>query len=179
MLDEGAAGCGEGRTASDVVVSTGDGQVNQHGARHDGESTMAIVGGCLCGRVRYEVSGQLSNVDHCHCSMCRRQHGAAFATYADCNPDDFKWISGEDLVKVYETPSGDGWCFCSECGSSLAGTTKGRITSITLGTVDGDPGIRPESHIFVGSKASWDEINDDLPQFDERRPDTWRPPSKA
>jgi hypothetical protein len=111
--------------------------------------------------------------------MCRRQHGAAFATYAEFEPGDFRWTSGEDLVKVYETLTGAGWCFCGECGSSLAGTVKGKIATITLGTVEGDPGTRPESHIFVGSKAPWLEINDNLPQFDARPPDTWKPPSKA
>ena len=140
---------------------------------------MTIAGGCLCGKVRYQISGQLYDVSHCHCSMCRRQHGAVFATYADFDADDFSWISGEDLVKVYETASGEGWCFCRECGSSLAGSSNGKITSITLGTVEGDPGIRPESHIFTGSKARWHEINDDLPQFDEWPPDTWKPPSRT
>lgn len=104
--------------------------------------------------------------------MCRRQHGAAFATYADFDPDDFKWTSGDELVKIYEASPGGGWCFCSECGSSLAGTVEGRITSITLGTVEGDPGVKPGAHIFTGSRARWHEINDDLPQFDERPPDT-------
>ncbi|MBT9317993.1 GFA family protein [Leptothoe spongobia] len=94
-------------------------------------------------------------------------------------PLDFRWVSGEDLVKVYETSQGGGWCFCRECGSSLAAADQGRITGITLGTVEGDPGITPESHIFVGSKAQWYEINDDLPQFEERPPDTWASPSKA
>ncbi len=139
---------------------------------------MAIKGRCLCGKVRYEVTGPLFDADHCHCSMCRRQHGAAFATYAGFNPGDFIWIAGEDLIKVYETSLGGGWCFCSECGSTLAGTDKGKITTVTLGTVEGDPGIKPESHIFVGSKAQWHEINDDLPQFEERPPDTWEPSSK-
>ena len=100
--------------------------------------------------------------------MCRRQHGAAFSTYADFTPGDFKWISGEKLVKIYETASGAGWCFCRECGSTLAGNQNGRITSITLGTVAGDPGTRPAFHIFVGSKAPWHEITDKLPQFEER-----------
>ncbi len=139
---------------------------------------MTTKGACLCGKVRYEISGDLYDVSHCHCSMCRRQHGAAFATYADFDPGDFKWTSGEELVKVYATETGEGWCFCSVCGSTLAGSAKGRITSITLGSVDGDPGIAPESHIFVGSKASWHEINDDLPRFDEWPPAGWRPPSK-
>jgi hypothetical protein len=129
---------------------------------------LAIKGGCLCGKVRYEVTGHLIEADHCHCSMCRRQHGAAFATYADLNPVDFRWASGEKLVKVYEPSPHGGWCFCSECGSSLAGTFNGKVTSITLGTVEGDPGINPGSHIFVGSKAHWYELCDDLPQFDER-----------
>lgn len=131
---------------------------------------MTIRGSCLCGQVRYEISGPLLNVDHCHCSMCRRQHGAAFATYADCDPDDFCWIAGEELVKIYETSPGGGWCFCRECGSTLAGTDNGKVTSITLGTIEGDPGVKPESHIFVGSKARWYEITDALPQFEERPP---------
>jgi len=143
------------------------------------KTEVTIKGGCLCGRVRYEITGPLFDADNCHCSMCRRQHGAAYSTYAEINPGDFKWLSGEDYVKVYETLAGAGWCFCSECGSSLAGTEEGRITTVTLGTVEGDPGVKPESHIFVGSKAQWHEINDDLPQFEERPSDTWKPPSKA
>jgi hypothetical protein len=129
---------------------------------------MTIQGGCLCGKVRYQINGPLFDADHCHCSMCRRQHGAAFATYADLAPDDFKWIAGQDLVRIYATPAGAGWCFCRECGSSLAGTVDGKITSIALGSVEGDPGIRPAAHIFTGSKADWHEITDDLPQYDAR-----------
>ena len=136
------------------------------------KTTAFSKGECLCGRVRYEITGPLFDADHCHCSMCRRQHGAAFATYANFNPDDFSWTSKEDHLKVYETSTGNGWCFCSNCGSTLGGTEKGRVTSVTLGTIKGDPGIRPASHIFVGSKAQWDEINDDLPQFEGRPPDT-------
>lgn len=127
-----------------------------------------IKGGCLCGKVSYEVSGPLIDADHCHCSMCRRQHGAAFSTYAAFNPGDFSWITGEDLIKVYEAQTGGGWCFCRECGSTLAGTDKGKVTSVTLGSIEGDPGVKPMSHIFVGSKAQWYEITDDLPQFKER-----------
>ena len=128
-------------------------------------SQTTVTGGCLCGEVRYRISGPLHNADHCHCSMCRRQHGAAFATYADFNSEDFQWLSGAALIKIYETPSGAGWCFCSECGSTLAGSENGNITSVALGTVEGDPGIRPGSHIFAGSGAQWYEISDGLPQF--------------
>ena len=127
-----------------------------------------VKGGCVCGRVRYEIAGPLLNADHCHCSLCRRQHGAVFATYADFKPSNFNWVSGEDCVKVYELASGAGWCFCRECGSSLAASDKGLITSVALGTVDGDPGIKPEAHIYVGSKAGWYEITDTLPQHEMR-----------
>ncbi len=129
-----------------------------------------VRGGCLCGRVRYQVVGPLANADHCHCSMCRRQHGAAFATYADCDPDTFRWTTGGELVKVYESSGGSGWCFCSECGSTLAAAANGRVTAVTLGSVDGDPGVRPGCHIFVASRAPWHGIHDDLPQFEERPP---------
>ncbi len=122
----------------------------------------------MCGKIRYEIAGPIVNADHCHRSLCRRQHGAAFATYADFNSGDFKWTSGESYIKVYELASGAGWCFCSECGSSLAASENGSITAVTLGTVEGDPGIRPEAHIYVGSKAPWYEITDDLSQFEER-----------
>lgn len=134
---------------------------------------MAIQGGCLCGKVRYQINGALSQSTHCHCSQCRRAHGAAFATYADCQPEDFSWLAGEELVKVYETGGAIGWVFCSECGATLAATDKGVVNAVTLGTVDGDPGVRPESHIFVGSKAIWDSIEDELPQYDEWPPEHW------
>ena len=129
---------------------------------------MAIRGKCLCGKVTYQVSGALHAADHCHCSMCRRQHGAAFSSYASVNPGNFQWVNGGDLVRIYTADSGAGWCFCSDCGSTLAGTDSGVVTSITLGTVEGDPGIKPHCHIYVGSKAPWFDIRDDLPQFDER-----------
>lgn len=132
---------------------------------------MVIRGGCLCGKVGYEVSGELTGASHCHCSQCRRQHGAAFATYADCKVEDFRWTHGADLVKSYETAEGVGWSFCSECGSSLAATDQGKIFAVTLGSVEGDPGIRPASHIFVGSKSSWYNISDNLPQHDEWPPE--------
>ena len=131
---------------------------------------MAIRGGCLCGGVRYEIDGSLGEAGNCHCSMCRREHGAAFSTYADVDPSQFRWDFGEQLVAVYESKPGVGWCFCRVCGSTLAASDDGKVTSITLGTVEGDPGVRPQEHNFVGSKAPWYEIVDDLPQFDGLSP---------
>ena len=110
---------------------------------------MTIYGGCLCGKVRYQVSGILRQADHCHCSMCRRQHGAAFASYAEVNPDEFEWVTGENLTRNYEKLPGSGWCFCSECGSSLAGTDNGRVTSRKVRR-----GVAPRSSEASSSRLS-------------------------
>jgi hypothetical protein len=82
--------------------------------------------------------------------------------------DDFTLLAGADLVRLYRPSGGAAKAFCSVCGSSLFGGTwpEGPEVSIRLGTVDGDPGIRPQYHTYVGSKAPWDEILDDLPQYD-------------
>ena len=131
---------------------------------------MKLQGGCLCGRMRYEIDGPPTHVDNCHCSMCRRFHGAAFSTYAKIDVDHFRWLAGEDLLTVYETSPGIGWAFCRNCGSSLGIPDRGKLREITLGTLDGDPGVRATEHIFVGSKAAWYEITDSLPQYETRPP---------
>jgi hypothetical protein len=125
-----------------------------------------LQGGCLCGAMRYEVDGPLTDVGHCHCSMCRRFHGAAFGTYAKIDSARFRWLSGSELLTVYETSPGIGWAFCRVCGSSLGVPRDGKLIEITLGTLSSDPGVRPTEHIFVGSKAPWFEITDALPQHD-------------
>ncbi len=133
---------------------------------------MKLQGGCLCGRMRYEIDGPITHVDNCHCSMCRRFHGAAFSTYAKIGVEHFRWLAGDDLLTVYETSPGIGWAFCRICGSSLGIPDRGKLGEITLGTLDTDPGVRPTEHIFVGSKAPWYEITDSLPQY-ETRPPGW------
>lgn len=137
-------------------------------SKTNAETSPVITGSCLCGEVRYEISGQLQHADHCHCSQCRRQHGAAFATYADFSQADFRWVSGEQQTTVYSNDAAAGWCFCQRCGSTLGGTENGVLTSVTLGTVTSDAGITASAHIFVGSKADWYVIEDSLPQFKER-----------
>lgn len=131
--------------------------------------TARITGGCLCGGVRYEVRGPFLRAGHCHCSRCRRHSGAAASTQGRVRREDFVLLSGADLVRVYRPDGGSVKAFCSVCGSSLFGGSwpEGDEVSIRFGTLDGDPGIRPQFHTFVGSKALWDEIQDDLPQYDE------------
>jgi hypothetical protein len=129
-----------------------------------------LQGGCLCGAIRYEVESPLTDVSNCHCSMCRRFHGAAFGTYAKARPETFRWLKGEELLSSYETSPNIGWAFCRVCGSSLGIPSEGGLGSLAIGTLDTDPGVRPSYHMFVGSKAPWHEITDDLPQYDEWPP---------
>jgi hypothetical protein len=102
--------------------------------------------------------------------MCRKMHGAAFGTYARVVEGGFHWLRGEDHVQFYRSSEHVLRSFCRHCGSTLQmifERESGAIIDIALGTVDGDPEIRPKSHIFVGSKAPWYTITDDLPQHEE------------
>ena len=127
-----------------------------------------ITGGCLCGAVRYEVQGAFLRAGHCHCSRCRRHSGAGMSTQGRVRQEDFRLLAGEDRIRWFRPDGGAVKAFCVTCGSSLFGGTwpGGPEVSIRLGSVDGDPGIRPQCHTFVGSRAPWDTITDDLPQHD-------------
>ena len=127
-----------------------------------------IEGGCLCGKVRYSVQGEIGQVSHCHCAMCRRIHGAAFGTYGAVPREHFAWTAGKEFVKTFRSSDVMQRTFCAECGSTLQAlfAPEPDVIYLTLGTTDGVPGCRPDVHIFVGSKAPWFEITDDLPQHD-------------
>ena len=127
---------------------------------------MSIEGGCLCGEIRYRIDEPLSQAGSCHCSMCRKAHGAAYATFAGVKPGTAHWTSGTDSLAVYASSEQGRRCFCKHCGSQLGAVENGELRWLALGTVDGDPGVRPEANIFVGSKAPWHEIADGLPQFE-------------
>ena len=97
--------------------------------------------------------------------MCRRFHGAAFGTYARVGAQRFRWLNGKGLLAAYESSPGIGWAYCQVCGSSLGMPGEGNLSSIAIGTLDADPGVRPSYHMFVGSKAAWYDIADRLPQY--------------
>jgi hypothetical protein len=134
---------------------------------------MAITGECLCGGVKYEISGKLDGSANCHCSMCRRQSGSAYNAAGVVPPGALKWTSGEKMLGAYESSPGGYRYFCTKCGSSLGGGPKDLKSGpfyVALGTIDGDPGVKPGAHIYVGSKAAWHDITDQLPQFKEFPP---------
>jgi hypothetical protein len=125
-----------------------------------------LHGSCLCGNIRYEIDGSLGAAGHCHCTMCRKAHGAAFGTYSRVKRDAFRIVSGAEHIKTFASSQGITRTFCDTCGSTLQyiSASKPGSFALALGTLDDDPGVRPVSHIFVGSKAPWYEITDDLPQ---------------
>ncbi len=134
---------------------------------------MTINGSCLCQSVQYQLSNEkLHRISNCHCPNCRKTHGAAFGTYVPVREGDFCWTEGEEFVTYFESSPNTYRCFCRVCGTPLAAYDGKIIRCLTLGSTDGDVGLRPEEHIYVSMKAPWFEITDALPQFELRSPDT-------
>lgn len=127
-----------------------------------------ITGRCECGRISYEADCTISDFGHCHCSQCRRLHGAAFASFATVESDKFRYVTGEDDIKLYASSHENTRVFCGNCGSNILVLSISDPEEIYLcmGTVDGDPKLPEPYHAYVGSKAPWHEITDGAKQFD-------------
>ena len=136
---------------------------------------MAVSGSCLCGGVRFEVEPPFRRANHCHCSRCRKQSGTFGLTQGRVARDRFRLLAGEELLRVYAPAEGAAVkVFCSVCGSSLFGGhwPDGEEVSVRLGSLDGDPEIRPQYHSFVDSRAPWDVLPEDgLPRYPEAHAD--------
>ena len=129
-------------------------------------------GSCLCGVVKFEIDEFLPQAAHCHCSMCRKFHGAAYATIASVLRSSFRWVEGADALEEYTAENGTIRTFCRHCGSSLtffSPRASEEEVEIALGTMDGDVPVEPSAHIFVGSAANWTVLSDGLPQYEQRR----------
>lgn len=126
-----------------------------------------ITGECFCGKVKYQVDGKLRDAKSCHCSGCRKAFSSQASASALVEPQDFKWLSGEDLLTSYVGKHDFGIQFCNLCGSTLCSIFNDTIHGITLGCVNGDPEIDIGMHIYVGSKAKWEVIPEGVPQYKE------------
>ena len=126
-----------------------------------------IRGSCLCGTVHWSFDGAFDSMTHCHCEMCRKAHGAPFATYAIGSGERFRFDHGEeDAITHYESSPGFLRAFCSCCGSVVPHPERGAEVDIPVGPLDGDPGMRPTHHIYTRWKAPWHSIDDSLPQHE-------------
>jgi hypothetical protein len=125
-----------------------------------------LAGKCFCGAVHYAVADQFAYAANCHCSNCRRTTGSAFKPFAGIASDKFRITAGNDSLMTYGDPTGHD-AHCKQCGSLLYSLVRGgAYVHVAMGTLVDDPAIRPTAHIFVGSKASWFAITDDLPQYE-------------
>ncbi|MEZ6189126.1 MAG: GFA family protein [Planctomycetota bacterium] len=116
------------------------------------------------------MAGALAPANACHCSRCRKAFSGAGSAMTFVAPGTFRWVAGEAGVRDYVSEAGWGLGFCQRCGSTLVATHGGAVVGITLGTLDGDPEVEIGQHLFVGSKAGWDQIGGSAPQFEERPP---------
>jgi hypothetical protein len=124
-----------------------------------------LTGSCLCGGVRYEIDGRIGPFGYCHCVSCRKGQGGPFVTSAPVRTKYFRVVAGADLVTDYESSPGKLRCFCRTCGSPVWARFPARPDEIRirLGLLNEDPGRRPLVHVWVGEKAPWFDITDDLP----------------
>jgi hypothetical protein len=129
-------------------------------------SIRMLGGKCFCGTVEYAVADAFVYAANCHCYNCRRTTGSAFKPFAGIERDQLKLTKGEGDLMIYGQPQNNN-THCRRCGSLLYSVVRdGAYVHVAMGTLVDDPTIRPTRHIFVGSKAPWFTITDDLPQFE-------------
>ncbi|NQY65209.1 MAG: GFA family protein [Alteromonadaceae bacterium] len=130
------------------------------------------TGKCLCGEVKIQVKGDISDIIHCHCSLCRKNSGTAYATNGFVNCSDFEIVEGEEKLTTFSFKPGRNRYFCSKCGSPVYSANQqdpSRIR-IRLGIFDSDIKEKPISHNFVTSKANCEDFDADLPRYESFEP---------
>lgn len=149
-------------------MGTSAGDAERHAEERTGQTGVRrLRGACECGKVTYLVDDSFLYALNCHCSRCRAATGSAFKPLAGIDRDGFSITTGTDSLLINGEP---GWhdARCATCGSLLYSLVNdGTRIHLALGSLRDTPSIRPQAHIYVGSKAPWFEITDDLPQHDQ------------
>ena len=129
-------------------------------------------GSCQCGEIQFKIEGELGAIVCCHCSQCRKAQGTAFATNTPIESKNLIFSTPTTQLGTYESSPGKVRTFCKACGTPIYSQLKSmpEVFRVRLGTIDSNFSSKPIAHIFTASKANWYEINDDLPQHDEREP---------
>jgi hypothetical protein len=125
-------------------------------------------GSCLCGGVRFEIEGQFESFYLCHCEYCRKDTGSAHAANLFSSTAALKWVSGEDNIRQFNLPTTRHYkCFCGTCGSALPMMQmNGKLLVVPAGSLNSEVFVRPNAHIFMSSKARWDDELEKVPRFD-------------
>jgi hypothetical protein len=129
-----------------------------------------VVGACLCGAVRFEVSGPLDRVAHCHCTLCQRAHGAAFVTWAAVPQERVRITVGETAVTHYRSSEIGTRSFCGRCGSSRFCTldTHPGVIDVAVACLAAGQGAVPRAHLFWDDRVDWVDLKDGLPRLGGR-----------
>lgn len=134
-------------------------------------STVSVEGSCLCGSVRYKVTGDPVRFYHCHCQRCRKATGTGHASNLLMTPHTaINWLKGEELLVKYKVPEAERFynCFCSQCGSPMPRVIPELdAVLIAAGSLDSDAPIPPQARIFWDSRVDWSCQSDDLPTYAE------------
>ena len=145
-----------------LVVGQATSGIQVYGYQHDEGDTPMLRGHCNCGSVAFEVDAEVSDVFVCHCSICRRSTGGNGVAVVIVENEAFRWLSGKESVSSWSKPDVDwqAW-FCCVCGSTLPGPNDDRRMFVPAGLIShGGESLAVKHHIWVGSKAVWDEIGD-------------------
>ena len=134
---------------------------------HETAASRMLAGKCYCGAVEYAVADEFVYAANCHCSDCRRTTGSAFKSFAGIERHKLAVTKGEDCLLIFGKEDANN-THCKTCGSLLYSVVRdGAYVHVAMGTLVDNPTIRPTAHMFVGSKAPWFTITDDLPQYAE------------
>ncbi len=123
------------------------------------------VGKCLCGAVAITVKGEISDIIHCHCSLCRKNSGTAYATNGFVDKADFTVVKGRNELSAFSLKPGKTRYFCQYCGCPVySSNNQDQLrVRVRLGIFDSDISERPIAHNFIDSKANWENMTADLP----------------
>ena len=126
------------------------------------------TGSCLCGSVTYTVDGDLNDFGYCHCTSCRKASGTAYGANSGINRESVSYQDPNQQIKKYESSPGKFRVFCGNCGSPLYAylATTPHLIRIRLGSLDTPFNKTVKAHTFVSDKASWETIEDTVPQFE-------------
>lgn len=124
-----------------------------------------VTGSCFCGAVKFEIELPTIFCGHCHCSMCRRPHGASFVTWTGVPPERFRITAGEQDIARFRSSEKGTRSFCRNCGSQMFCQTGPDVIDIALAALHGKIDRRPEAHYYYDSRADWTVVNDDLPKL--------------
>lgn len=129
-------------------------------------------GSCLCGEVRFEIDGEFASFYLCHCAYCRKDTGSAHAANLFSSTATIKWLSGVTNIRLFNLPTTrHSKCFCTTCGSPLPiEQMNGELLVVPAGALNSELRVRPNAHIFVSSRAGWDDSLEGIPMVDRFPP---------